>query len=100
MNHTATKKGKSYDSILLDVDDGPSSLIQPQNAQLYGAEGLKTIKRALTPGGQVAFWAAGAEPRLLRDLRRAGFAAKEIQVAKHPRAKRRDHCIYLAERRD
>ena len=89
-----------YDAILLDVDDGPSSLIQPQNVQIYRHEGLLAIKRALNPGGRVAFWTAITEPGLLRDLRRAGFKAEEIAVAKHPRAKRKNHCIYLAERRD
>ncbi len=96
----AAGRGPRYDAILLDVDDGPSSLLQPGNARIYGREGLKVIKRALSPGGRVAFWAATVEPGLLRDLRSAGFSVEETEVAKHPRAKRRAHRIYLAERRD
>ena len=94
------KKSPCYDTILLDVDDGPSSLLQPRNARIYGQKGLQVIKRALTPGGRVAFWSATVEPGLLRDLRRGGFAVEELQVAKHPRAQRKEHRIYLAEKRD
>lgn len=96
----AGKKSPRYDAILLDVDDGPSSLLQPRNARIYGREGLQVIKRALTQGGRVAFWSATVEPGLLRDLRRTGFTVEESAVAKHPRAKRQEHRIYLAERRD
>jgi spermidine synthase len=98
--HMAAEKGPRYDSILLDVDDGPTSLIQPQNKQLYGRDGLTMIKQALTAGGRAAFWAATDEPQLLRHLKKAGFRAEEIPVAAHPRAKRPRHRIYVAERRD
>lgn len=96
----AARKAPRYDAILLDVDDGPSSLLQKGNARIYRREGLKTINRALTSGGRVAFWAATTEPGLLRDLRQTGFQVEEMAVAKHPRAKQQRHRIYLAERRD
>jgi len=92
----AAGKGKLYDAILLDVDDGPTSLIQPQNSELYGSDGLEQIKNALTPGGRLAIWAAVAEPKLLVALGRAGFRTEEIPCAKHIRAKRQNHRIYLA----
>lgn len=98
--HAAAEKGPKYDSILLDVDDGPTSLIQPQNKQLYGRDGLTMIRQALRGGGRAAFWAATDEPALLRHLKRSGFRAEEIPVAAHPRAKRPRHRIYVAERRD
>ena len=96
----ATGSGQQYDSILLDVDDGPTSLIQPGNFQIYNRDGLSTLRQALTPGGRVAIWAAGEESRLLKNLRKAGFKSEEISCAKHPRAKQKIHRIYLGERRD
>lgn len=96
----AAEKGPKFDAILLDVDDGPTSLIQPQNVQIYGRDGLDMLKNALTPGGRAAIWAAVAEPELLKALGRAGFRTEEIRCAKHARAKRQNHRIYLAERRD
>jgi spermidine synthase len=100
INQASGKKGQKFDSILLDVDDGPTSLIQPQNIQLYGSDGLDVIKNALTPGGRLAIWAAVGEPKLLNALGRAGFRTEEIACAKHERAKRQNHRIYLAERKD
>lgn len=96
----AAEKGSSYDAILLDVDDGPTSLIQPQNSQLYGRDGMQLIRRALNSHGRAAFWAATDEPLMVRHLQKAGFRAEEIPVAAHPRAKRPRHRIYVAERRD
>ncbi|MEM9079944.1 MAG: spermidine synthase [Verrucomicrobiota bacterium] len=96
----AAEKGPKYDAILLDVDDGPSSLLQPQNEQLYKGEGLAMLKRALTSGGRIAFWAVERDPRLFRSLKKAGFWAEEIPAAKHERAKRKEHAIYLAARKD
>lgn len=96
----AARKGPKFDAILLDVDDGPTSLIQPQNVQLYGRDGLEMLKDALTPGGRAAIWAAVAEPKLLNELGRVGFRTEEIACAKHERAKRQNHRVYLAERRD
>ena len=58
------------------------------------------LKDALTPGGRIAIWAAVEEPKLLKELGRAGFRSEEIPCAKHVRAKRQNHRIYLAERRD
>jgi spermidine synthase len=91
----AANQGPKYDAILLDVDDGPSRLIQPQNEQLYGQNGLELIKTALNPGGRLAIWTAGPEPRLLKAMRRCGFRAEEIACAKHAGAKRKIHRIYV-----
>ncbi len=94
----AAEGGPQYDAILLDVDDGPSSLLQPQNSQLYQSEGLSLLKQALTPNGRIAFWAVERDPRLFRSLKKTRFWAEEYPAAKHERAKRKEHYIYLAEK--
>jgi hypothetical protein len=60
-----------YDSILLDVDNGPTSFVQSHNKRLYDRQGLKMIHNALTPGGRVAFWSAEPEPAFRHTLSRA-----------------------------
>lgn len=86
-----------YDAILLDVDNGPTSFVQPQNARIYGRRGFGLITRALNPGGRVAFWSATEEPAFVRDLGRAGFAVKTVEAKAHERAKRCEHRIYLGD---
>jgi len=91
--------GKSaFDAILLDVDNGPSFPIQPDNERLYDPEGLGLLRRALTPGGRVSFWAADPEPKFPKKLRKAGFAASEISARAHRRARRAIHRIYVGEK--
>ena len=87
----------SYDAILLDVDNGPTSLVQPENAHLYSRKGLTIIRQSLHPGGRLAVWSAEPEPAFLTQLKRAGFQATEIEAKSHPRAKRAAHRIYVGE---
>ncbi|MFL6540850.1 MAG: spermine synthase [Chthoniobacterales bacterium] len=87
-----------YDSILLDVDNGPTSFVQKKNSRLYGWRGLKLTRNALKPGGRVAFWSAEPERGFCEHLSRAGFAASEFPAKAHERAKRFAHVIYVGER--
>jgi spermidine synthase len=87
----------SYDAILLDVDNGPTSFVHKKNSRLYDPRGFSIIARALKPGGRVAFWSANPEPGFLQSLARAGFKAEAIPAKAHERAKRAAHVIYLAK---
>lgn len=91
-------KHGSYNAILLDVDNGPTSFVQTKNSRLYNRRGLAVIRNALSPNGRVAFWSAEPEPAFLDSLRRAGFDAQEVPAKAHERAKRFAHRIYVGER--
>ena len=54
----AKGKRKKWDAILLDTDNGPTSLIQPQNKQMYDRRGFGVIFESLASGARAAFWAA------------------------------------------
>jgi spermidine synthase len=98
--HVIRRAGPAaYDAIMLDVDNGPTSMVQPGNARIYKRRGLTAIAQALKKGGKVAFWSAVPEPDFLHDLERAGFKAEAHPAKAHDRAKRFAHMIYLAERR-
>lgn len=89
-----------FNAMMLDVDNGPTSLVQPGNGRLYDPKGLATIYASLRPGGRVSYWAADLEVAFPRQLRRAGFAqVEELEARAHPRAKRAQHRIYTGERR-
>ena len=86
------------DAILLDVDNGPTSLVQPQNGRIYRESGFEAIRRSLKEGGRVAFWSADPEPKFMKQLRKAGFQVTELEVKAHERAKRAQHRIYVGEK--
>ena len=94
----ADGKERPWDAILLDTDNGPTSLVQPGNKQMYSRNGFEMIRRALVPGGRVAFWAAGEEPGFEKKLRKNGFRAERITIKAHERAKKAIHRIYVGER--
>ena len=63
----------SFDSIILDVDNGPAALSNAGNRRLYDLEGLQLTLAALLPGGCVAVWSAAPDPAFERLMGRAGF---------------------------
>lgn len=93
------RTGKAhYDAILLDVDNGPTSFVQPKNSRIYDRHGFGLILRALKPGGKVAFWSAVPEPEFAKKLSIAGFKVEQFPAKAHERAKREAHMIYVAQR--
>lgn len=86
----------TYDVILLDVDNGPTSFVQRENSRLYDRRGFGLIRRALKPGGKVAFWSAEPERFFVEQLERAGFTVESHPAKAHERSKRSAHVIYVA----
>jgi spermidine synthase len=91
------KNAAYYDAILLDVDNGPTSFVQPKNSRIYSGSGFAAIRRSLRPAGRVAFWSADKEPAFLTQFGRSGFYVEEVPAKAHERAKRFAHRIYVGE---
>ena len=72
-----------FDAIMLDVDNGPSPLVDERNSWLYTDQGLQAIRAALKNGGSVAIWSADDEPKLPGRMRRNGFRADRQWVRTH-----------------
>jgi len=72
-----------YDSIMLDVDNGPTALVNERNSWLYTDTGLQAIRSALKNGGRVAIWSADDEPRFVSRMKRNGFRAEKHQIQAH-----------------
>jgi spermidine synthase len=86
----------TFDAILLDVDNGPEGLIRKANDALYDLKGLKTIRRALRPGGVLAVWSSGPDSRFTKRLRDAGFDVNEIAVRATAKRSGARHVIWFA----
>jgi spermidine synthase len=90
---------RSFDAVLLDVDNGPSAFTVGSNEALYAAEGLSSIRRCLRPGGVLGFWSAYDDPAFEKALRRAGFKARSQHVGARGGGKGPRHTIFIAELR-
>lgn len=88
-----------FDAIMLDVDNGAAPLTTRGNAVLYRADGIRRAAAALRPGGRLAYWSAGPEPKFETALRRAGMAVEVIRARAHP-GLGIWHTIYVARRAD
>ena len=86
---------RSFDAILLDVDNGPEGLTQEGNNWLYSRAGLSTCYQALRPKGVLAVWSAGPDHAFGKRLRQTGFEVEEVAVKAHGRKGAR-HLIWIA----
>ncbi|MDB6125776.1 MAG: spermidine synthase [Pedosphaera sp.] len=93
------RAGRSrYDAIVLDVDNGPTAMVQKQNARLYQQNGLQRIASALKPGGRAAFWSARPDPAFANQLAKAGLKVELVPAKTYANAKRSAYTIYLADK--
>jgi spermidine synthase len=93
----ARAKARSYDAVLLDVDNGPDAFVDGRNRALYDSPGLHVLSRALRAGGRAVFWSALPDPAFLQRLTRAGFRAEAIGAVAYAQAKRETRTLFVAD---
>ncbi|KQS79389.1 hypothetical protein ASG25_12705 [Rhizobium sp. Leaf384] len=89
----------AYDAILLDVDNGPDGLTRASNDRLYDHHGLRAAHAALRPGGVLAVWSSGPDPRFTRRLKECGFDADAVSTRANGKRGGARHVIWLAVKR-
>jgi len=85
-----------FDSILMDVDNGPEALVRPSNDWLYSPTGLRATRAALRSRGVLAVWSASPDRIFTKLLRHAGFHVSEHVVHARRAGKGPRHHIWLA----
>ncbi|MGH3761242.1 spermidine synthase [Actinophytocola sp.] len=85
--------GADFAGICLDVDNGPEWTVTDGNAALYGNAGLDMLATALSSGGVLAVWSAGASPAFAERLA-ARFGAVDTLSVPVPRGE--PDLVYLA----
>jgi len=96
-NVLATARGR-YDALLLDIDNGPTAMVQQPNARLYSSKGIRLMLMALKPGGCAAIWSAAPDHAFADRLAEAGFRVEAIPAKLYANAKRCGCTIYLADK--
>jgi spermidine synthase len=86
----------AFDAIMLDVDNGAEALTTGGNAALYRSRGVRLAAAALRPGGRLAYWSAGDDPRFAAVLRSAGLQVRTIRVRAHATSGGK-HTLLLAQ---
>lgn len=94
----ALAKSESYDAILLDVDNGPTPMVNSGNVRLYAPHGLGVLKSKLRPGGRLAIWAAAPDRTFEKRLNKAGYVAQAIPARLYAGAKRCAYVIYVGDK--
>ena len=74
---------ESFDSIILDVDNGPAALSTGGNGRLYDSAGLKNARAALRPAGCLAVWSVAPDPAFERLMAQAGFTVEARRSRSH-----------------
>jgi spermidine synthase len=87
---------RTYNAILLDVDNGPEGLTRESNDALYVAAGLKAAYTALHPGGVLAVWSTGPNWVFTKRLQQAGFDVNEVNIRASIKGRGARHVIWLA----
>ena len=87
----------NFDSIVLDVDNGPIALSMAGNGRLYDPAGLQLVRAALRPAGCVAFWSAAPDPAFQKQMARAGFQV-DVQVCRSRPNSGGRHIIFVGTR--
>jgi spermidine synthase len=89
---------RTFDAILMDVDNGPNGLMRESNDWLYSRAGLDAAFGALRPAGVLAVWSAGPDRVFSQRLRDTGFEVDEVPVRSHGSRSGSRHTIWLAQR--
>ena len=87
----------TYDSILLDVDNGPNAMVAETNSSLYSQKGIRSICEALKKDGRLLVWSAGPDQGFEKRLIRAGLQVEIIRAKAHPGAKSPSHFLFKAD---
>lgn len=88
----------NYDAILLDIDNGPSAMVQAANARLYDARGLRLLAAALAPGGRLVVWSAGEDRAFEQRLAKAGFRVETVAVKIHAGARQAAGRLFVGDK--
>ena len=85
-----------FDTILLDVDNGPGAMTDSGNRRLYGLEGIQACRRALRKQGCLAVWSAEPSKKFEHLLMSCSFQVRRFRVAAYKGSKSQSRFVWVA----
>jgi spermidine synthase len=85
----------AFDTVLLDVDNGPAAFSSTDNVGLYDDRGLASARAALKLGGVLAVWSAREDRKFEQRLRYGGFGVQVERVRGRLKKGGPRHTIFL-----
>ena len=90
-------KPRTYDAILLDVDNGPVAMVDANNEQLYSTSGIRLMCRALKKGGRIVVWSARPDLKFEKRLGKFCLKFQRVSAKVYDGAKRARHVLYILD---
>lgn len=91
----STSKDK-FDAILLDIDNGPSAIVDSGNQRLYTPEGIQICRRALRKNGCLAIWSGVPSKAFEKTLMNCGFHVARYKLKAYSGSRRNSLYVWLA----
>ena len=85
-----------FDSILLDIDNGPTAMTDAGNRRLYSREGIEACRQALREQGCLAVWSAEPSKKFEQLLMSCNFHVRRYRVSAYKGSKSRSRFIWVA----
>ena len=85
-----------FDTILLDIDNGPGAMTDTGNSRLYGYEGIWACRQALRKQGCLAVWSAGPSKEFEQLLMSCSFHVRRFRVPVYKGSKSQSRFVWVA----
>jgi spermidine synthase len=87
---------RRFDSILLDIDNGPNAMTDSGNRRLYGREGIRACRRALREQGCLAVWSAEPSKKFEQLLMSCSFHVRRFRMPPYKGSKSQSRFVWVA----
>ena len=91
-----SRSKRRFDTILLDIDNGPNAMTDSGNRHLYGREGIRACRRALRKKGSLAIWSADPSKRFEQLLMSCGFHVRRFRVPAYKGSRSQSRFVWVA----
>jgi spermidine synthase len=85
-----------FDSILLDIDNGPNAMTDSRNSRLYSRDGIRACCRAMRKNGCLAVWSAVPSKKFEQLLMNCSLHVRRFRVPAYKGSKSESRFVWVA----